>query len=139
MIDRQSGERVEVEVRRAGQTILASLVLMDAPGLRLATPEESWTQLGMRFAPIPANTFRRYQTRYRGGLRVVAVRENGPAADNGIRRGDVLVGIHRWETLSEDNVSYILNNPEFKATQPFKFYILRNSDTLYGSMRAELD
>ena len=45
--------------------------------------------------------------------------------------------MHKWETISEDNVAYILNSAEFKATQPFRFYILRNGETLYGNMRLD--
>lgn len=139
LIDRQSGEELDIELYRGGEPIATRLVLKEMPGLERVVPDQAWTQLGLRFAPVPANTFRRYSTRYRGGLRVTAVREDSSAAANGIRRGDILVGMHKWETISEENVSYILSSPEFKATQPFKFYILRNSDTLFGTMRAEFD
>ena len=65
------------------------------------------------------------------------MREGSPAQRHGIRTGDVLVGMHKWETISEDNVTYILNSAEFKATQPFKFYILRDGETLFGNMRLD--
>ena len=99
-------------------------------------PGRSW-ESGL--TPIPAATFRKYHSRYRGGLKVDEVREDSPAQRHGIRRGDVLVGMHKWETISEDNVAYILNSAEFKATQPFRFYILRNGETLYGNMRLDGD
>ncbi|MEN6498408.1 MAG: serine protease, partial [Thermoguttaceae bacterium] len=50
----------------------------------------------------------------------------------GIRQGDVLVGMHIWETISLENVSYIINRPDFASLTPIKFFILRGSETLYG-------
>ena len=64
----------------------------------------------------------------------VAVRGDGPAAQQGIRYGDILVGMHKWETVSLDNIAYILDSDEFRRTQPIKFYILRDDETLYGHM-----
>ena len=62
------------------------------------------------------------------------VRPNSPASAQGIRPGDVLVGMHIWETVSLDNVAYILKRPDFTTLNPVKFFILRGSDTLYGYM-----
>jgi serine protease Do len=62
------------------------------------------------------------------------VRKDSPAALDGIRQGDVLLGIHIWETISLDNVVYILNTDEFSSLQPVKFLILRNEATYYGHL-----
>jgi serine protease Do len=97
----------------------------------------AWSQLGLRLNPIPSSIFRGYHSRYRGGMKVIAVRSGGPAAQQGIRRGDVLVGLHKWETISDDNISYILSSDEFRSNQSFKFYILRDGETLFGHMRPE--
>jgi serine protease Do len=83
---------------------------------------------------IEADSFARYNSRYRGGLKVLDVRPEGPAARQGIQRGDVLVGMHHWETISLDNVDYILRHADFASFQPIKFYILRGTETLYGHM-----
>jgi serine protease Do len=83
---------------------------------------------------MPASEFSRLNTRYRGGLKVSAVRPDSPAAAQGIRKGDVLVGMHVWETISAENVTYILGRSDFDQIQPVKFYILRGSETLYGHM-----
>ena len=42
--------------------------------------------------------------------------------------------MHIWETVSLENVSYILKRPDFATLNPVKFFILRGSDTLYGYM-----
>ena len=62
------------------------------------------------------------------------VRPDGPAAKQGIRRGDVLVGMHIWETITLDNVNYMLDRPDFATLEPVKFYILRGTETLYGHL-----
>ena len=46
--------------------------------------------------------------------------------------GDVLVGMHIWETTTLDNVAYILKRPDFADLNPVKFFILRGDETLYG-------
>jgi len=135
MIGRAVGEEVELQIDRGGKQTTTSLVLGEPLGTRTTSTNRVWEDLGLKLADIPSNVFRSYRSRYRGGLKVLSVRPDSPAAEQGIRRGDVLVGMHKWETISEDNVLFILSCAEFKATQPFKFYILRNGETLYGNMR----
>ncbi len=76
--------------------------------------------------------------RYRGGLRVDAVRPGSPA-DGTLRTGDVLIVIHKWETASLAHVAYILNSREFRDAQPAKFLIVRNRVTYVGHLKATLD
>ena len=46
--------------------------------------------------------------------------------------GDVLVGMHVWETATLENVAYILKRPDFAKLSPVKFFILRGDETLFG-------
>ncbi len=135
MIGRKSGEEIELEVLRDGRLQSVSLVLNESQLTRPDATEMAWSQLGLRLNPISPSVFRGYHSRYRGGMKVVAVRAGGPASQHGLRRGDVLVGLHKWETISDENITYILNSSEFQTTQPFKFYILRDGETLYGHMQ----
>ena len=43
--------------------------------------------------------------------------------------------MHIWETVSKDNVLYILNHSDIEKLQPIKFYVLRGKETLYGRMQ----
>jgi len=135
LLDGRVGEEVTLRLVRDGVQESVSLVLDRPQQVASAVVDQSWKMLGLRLSPIPAAVFRKYQSRYHGGLKVVSVRPGGPAAKQGLRRGDILVGLHKWETASEDNIAYILKSTEFQATQPFKFYILRNGETLFGHMR----
>jgi serine protease Do len=133
ILDRKPGERIRLAVRRGGDSLALNLTLGDVPEMVKPAPQPAWELLGVELKPISPEEFRKnHQTRYRGGLGVAAVRPNSPAANQGIVPGDVLVGMHIWETVSLDNVAYILKRPDFTSLSPVKFFILRGDETLYG-------
>jgi serine protease Do len=135
VLDHGVGDKLAVTVVRKGsrQTLNVTLAGVPEPPKPAAGP--AWELLGLELKAIPAADFRqKYQSRYRGGLLVTDVRPNSPASAQGIRSGDVLVGMHIWETVSPENVAYILKRPDFATLNPVKFFILRGSDTLYGYM-----
>ncbi|MCA8983931.1 MAG: trypsin-like peptidase domain-containing protein [Planctomycetaceae bacterium] len=96
-----------------------------------------WEILGLKLEELPENQRSRVGPRYRGGMQVVAVRPESPASANGIRRGDVLVGLHVWETVNNENVSFVIEHPQLKTFSPLKFFILRNGETLYGHLNIQ--
>ena len=133
MLDRKPGEKVQLAVRRAGGPLALNLVLGDVPEAVKPVSQPAWELLGVELKSIAPEEFRKnHQTRYRGGLSVTAVRTNSPAASQGIVPGDVLVGMHIWETVTLENVAYILKRPDFAGLSPVKFFILRGDETLYG-------
>jgi len=133
MLERKAGEKTRLAVRRGGNPLVVELTLAKVPQPPEPSSHPIWDLLGMELKAISAKEFsRRYPGRYRGGLMVTSVSRNGPAAKQGIRPGDVLVGMHIWETVSIENVSYILKRPDFSSLNPVKFYILRGDETLYG-------
>lgn len=134
LIGQQAGQAVDVTVERNQRPVKVPLMLAALPASQGEEDEPSWELLGVRLEPMPAKQFQQFRSRYRGGLAVTDVRPDGPAARQGIRRGDVLVGMHVWETVSMDNVAYILSRPDFAQLDPLKFYILRGSETLYGHL-----
>ena len=91
----------------------------------------AWSELGMRVSPV---TFRNLpgKNKYAGGLKVLQVRNSGPASQQGIRAGDVLLAIHKWETLTLDNLEYILNSEVVASRRPVTFYIYRETDFFFG-------
>ena len=134
-LDRKPGDKVDLAVQRDGRSITVSVVLSENPVANRAATNAAWDVLGLELRSLSTADFRqRFQSRYRGGLVVAEVRPNSPAAEQGIKAGDVLVGMHIWETVTLDNVAYILKRPDFTALSPVKFYILRGNETLYGYM-----
>jgi serine protease Do len=132
-------DQLVVTVRRGEQNLDASLALAAPPVALKPAGGVTWEVLGLELKVIPQQEFRqRYQTEYHGGLAVTAVRTQSPAAQQGIRRGDVLVGIHDRETVSLENVKWILDNLDFARLNPVKIWILRGSEPLYGYVRVSM-
>jgi serine protease Do len=135
LLDHKAGDKVKLSVQRESEAISVDLALAEVPERLKARSGPAWDTLGLELKPIATKDFQRhYQTRYRGGLSVAAVRPDSPAASQGIRPGDVLVGMHIWETISLENVIYILNRSDFAEFSPVKFFILRGNETLYGHL-----
>jgi serine protease Do len=97
-----------------------------------STGDRVWDVLGLRLSKLDAGHTTFDGQSYHGGMRIDEVRADSPAYKNGIRSGDVLVGLHVWETVTPDNVEYVLKHPQITTFSPLKFYILRERETLYG-------
>ncbi len=64
----------------------------------------------MRFGtPVDAKGVR---SPYRGGVPIVEVVSKSAAANSGFRKGDLLIGLNNAETLTLDNVAFVLRSPE---------------------------
>ncbi len=136
LIGVQDGEELRIEYRRGGQSFATNFKVQGQRSTEPSIQELAWRVLGLRLASAPPHLFGPTgDARYRGGLQITAVRSDGPAAQRGVRRGDVLVGLHKWETVSIDDIAYILSSSEFRSAQPIKFFVLRGDETLYGLMR----
>lgn len=134
-IGRKPGEQVGFEFRRDGLKDVASVTLQRASNSQATNQTLCWERLGLRLTPIAANDFVRISSRYDGGMRVTSVRANSPASKQGIRANDILVGMHIWQTVSYENVAFVLSRPETQNGSEIRFYILRGSDTLWGNIR----
>jgi len=135
VLEHQPGDQLKLGVQRKDEKLTLDLTLTPTAPAAAPAGNPTWTLLGLELRPIPAEEFREsYQTRYRGGLAVTDVRPDSPAAGQGIHPGDVLVGMHIWETISLANVEYILGRPDVQNLTPVKFFILRGQETLYGYM-----
>lgn len=143
LLGQTTGKPVTIEIRRDGQIKELNLALASRSQRRTADEpinrldRNTWDILGVQLEEIAKADFNGRQTRYRGGLRVAQVRGNSPASAQGIRRGDVLVGMHRWETASVQDVRYIVGRKDLAQISPVKFYLLREGEprTLYGYLR----
>ncbi|HUE72519.1 MAG TPA: trypsin-like peptidase domain-containing protein [Pirellulaceae bacterium] len=136
LLGRKSSEEIDIELVRDGSDTEVKLALGHARGsAKPGLPDRVWNAIGLKLSPMEDADFKALNTRYRGGLKVLDVRKNGPAYLQGIRAGDVLVGVHVWETISLENISYILDREDLTKAEPVIFYIVRGTDTLYGHLR----
>jgi serine protease Do len=154
LFGRPAGSEVPLTVVRDGQEMSLSMRLaeitpsrrqqnnfaqspMPAPPVDIAAKtnaDKCWDVLGLKLAKVDGQ-FPMAGQPYRGGMKVASVRPQGPAEANGIREGDILVGLHVWETVSIENVDYVLNHPQLQTLGPLKFYIVREGETLFGHFR----
>jgi serine protease Do len=137
MLGRKAGDCVALTVTRSGASEQIDLPLAAARQLSMSIEDRCWLELGLRVEQMPASKVQRLQARYRGGLLVKEVRSGGPAADQGIRDGDILVGLHVWETVSTENVAYVLDKSREDNLGPLKFYVLRGRETLFGHLTSD--
>ncbi len=132
LLGHKAGDAISMTVVRAGAEESLTLPLAAMRRSDMSIEERCWQELGVRLQPLPAAKVQKLQARYRGGLDVTEVRDGGPAAEQGIRAGDILVGLHVWETIAPDNVAYILDKAGEDHLNPIKFYVLRGRETLFG-------
>ena len=96
--------------------------------------------LGIELAPIDTRTRRLLvDERITGGLRVVSVVEGGAADKRGVRVGDILIGLNRWETTDFRELDYVLRQ-ESTWTNHSVFYVARSSEEgeysrFFGAMK----
>jgi serine protease Do len=150
LLGKKVGDKVEVTYERDGETLTAEIqvgkfdpsqvVRVNAPSVVRANNNESlsdrvWRVLGIRILPLEENQTATKGTIYEGGLRVIQVKVGSPAARGGIQTGDIIVGLHRWATVSVDNVEYVLDQSDLiEKDKSLRFYILRGRQPLHGEL-----
>jgi serine protease Do len=132
LLDRQANEQVAVVVRRLGQEQRVDLVLQSADRSKVPTTDLVWNKLGVRVAPLAGEVVSRVNPQLHGGLEIVLVRPESAAAKAGMKKGDILVGLHQWETLTPENISYVLGNPDLNTFLPLSFYVIRSGQVRRG-------
>ena len=135
-LERKAGDTVAFVVRRQGEEKKLELTLAagGATIQTVATNDLIWQKLGLQLAPIAPELVTRHSNDLRGGMEVTAVSSGSAAAKAGIKKGDILVGLHSYETLSIDNVTYVLNLPEVTGSSGLPFYILRSGQVRQGKL-----
>ncbi len=93
-----------------------------------------WRRLGIRIAAADAASVTQANPQLRGGVIIQEIDPDGVAAHAGMQRGDVLIGLHQFETLNPDNVTWILNNPDIANSSPLKFFLIRAGQVRRGTI-----
>jgi serine protease Do len=136
----RAGQEASILLQRDNQPIQLRLKLAalqkrrSAPTTGKSVLDLAWDKLGLRLAEEPVDEVRQSSSPFKGGLRVLSVRPASPAARQGVRPGDLLVGLHKWETSSIADLAYILKEPNVAVKDSVKFYVLRGDETLYGHL-----
>ncbi len=132
------GDELELEVERGGQRLGVAMKTASRSSDALTIAEMAWDVIGVQAKPVAEATMRRLNTRmrtkYRGGLYITSVRPGSPAEQQGMLPGDVLLGIHGWQTATMKDLAGILEHPDIQRGPRAKFYLVRREQTLFGHM-----
>ena len=111
LLDKHPSDNLPIVIRRKDAEKRLALALERTT---LAPSDMIWRRIGLRLEPINAEVVARVDpTRtLRGGMLVSEVEKTGPAGRMGVRRGDILVGMNGYETITLENVAYVLNHAE---------------------------
>lgn len=124
-----------VEKKAANQDDPLAEVKGDPANIRVFSEDEIWSLLGVRLAPVARDELGPLSGRYRGGLKISMISQDSQAAKRGLKPGDVLVGLQKWETLKMRDLHYVLERiQQSSETQPVKYYVARGSEILFGSL-----
>jgi serine protease Do len=132
LLDRPAGAHVPLVIRRNGIEQRLDLVLQAADRSGPTQGELIWRKLGLRLKAVQAELVSRTSQQLHGGLVILDVSSGSSADKAGIQRGDILVGLHQWETLSLDNVVFVLTHPDLATFNPLAFYIIRSGQIRRG-------
>ncbi|MDZ4852881.1 MAG: trypsin-like peptidase domain-containing protein [Pirellulaceae bacterium] len=136
LLGRDRGEQLDIEIERAGEKHHCTLqVKPNGATTQDRLVREAWDKLGIRLSPVTKQALQAAGEKYSGGLKVLEVRPGSDAAREKIVPGDVIVGIHNWQTPSMSALSWVLKSEEFASVPSAKFYVVRNNQTFWFAMK----
>lgn len=131
LLGHSPGDEITLTVQRHDKPVATKLVLAAYPGDSSAG-DLIWSRFGALLEPVKSGEFEQHRTEYHGGLLIKKLKSGSVADEQGMRVGDVLVGMHIWQMVSRENVEYVLSLPELSAISPVKFYLIRDGMPVYG-------
>jgi serine protease Do len=138
LLDHVAGDTIPLVVRRKAAERHVDLTLQGNEIGQTSNPDLAWRKLGLRLQVANGELVSRANARLHGGLIVLDVNPEGPAYKAGIQRGDILVGLHLWETVNMDNVIFVLTHADLATFNPLRFYIVRSGE-LHQGVLPQLD
>jgi len=139
-LEQLPGAKTEIVARRSRDEVKAAVALKATPrtvtGVTVSAGggDPVWKRLGVKVDSVSADHVVRVNKDLRGGLLITDVNPESPAARAGFQRGDILIGLHQWETISSDNVSFVLNHPDLASFTPLKYFLIRRGELHRGSL-----
>jgi serine protease Do len=126
------GKQVKVDLLRQGQLKTLSVTVAELKEETAATSSESTAQLGMDLQDVTPELVQSMGLRTTEGVLVVAVADDGPAIDAGIRRGDVIIEVNRQRVRNTRDYTEALRK---NADAAILLLISRGDTTLYVALK----
>ena len=120
--------KVKLKLRRGGETIDLEVGTNSAVVERAAqTPADTiWTRTGMKLLPVGANYVTPVDRALRGGLWITEIGLGSLAGKLGLQKGDIVLGFHQWESLTLENVLFVLNHKDLASIGTMKIFYVRD-------------
>ena len=135
LLDAKPDDRVPLRLLRNGDEVHAYLVVRSAPVTALKSTNVVWRRLGLELAEGQnRDEVNQVSTQLHGGLRIMRVAANGVAGQAGLEKGDILVGLHIWETLTLKDIRFVLQQPMLSQSSSIRFFAVRDRRLLRGSL-----
>lgn len=133
------GKAVKVLVLRKGKemTLTVKIARLEEEKLAAAAPEGEAGALGMKVQAVTPELAEYFELEETEGVVVVGVDGNGPAAEAGIRRGDLILEVNQKPIRSLEDYRKALALK--KEEEPSLFWIKRGENTLYFAIRKNTD
>jgi serine protease Do len=135
LLSMRAGDQATVIVRRNSSEESLTLTLEELPKVAESTSDMVWRRMGLRLSATDSYQIQRYQSYLRGGMYVAQVQPGSAAAAAGVRVGDFLLGLQKWETLSYENVAFVLTQYDQTPYDPMVVHVLRNGEPFELQLR----
>ena len=129
-LEQPAGQVIPVKIRR-GATAPATGTSMELTLTLQAAAHRSpadliWQRIGLRVVPVGPEAVTQADRQLRGGLLIQDVAAGSPAARGGLQKGDLLIGLHLWESITLENILFVLNHKDLPTFLPLKAFFLRD-------------
>lgn len=127
--DRKSGDSLVFQVLRGEKDVRTIKLVLEGSDSDLV-----WQHVGLRVTKVDAQRVRPVYAALNGGLYITQVAPKSPADTAGLRTGDILIGLHEWETVELNNIRYVMQWKELMSHQPVKYHVIRDNTLLAGEI-----
>jgi serine protease Do len=139
-LDRPVGEKLNIVTRRGasdkgegGREVNGDVLLKVADKSPAIKPDDIvWKKLGLKVQPAPLDQVLKVNPQLHGGLMITEVSETAVAGKAGFQRGDILIGLHQYETITIDNITFVINHPDLTTWSPLKYFRIRGGQLQRG-------
>jgi serine protease Do len=126
------GKKVKVAVRRQGQTKTLIIAIAELKDDSTAAPTELATRLGLEVQDLTPELAQRMGVQLTEGVFVAEVAAESPAADAGIRNGDVIMEVNRQRVRNTEEYAEALRR---STDATLLLLIARGDSTLYVALK----
>jgi len=113
-------------VKRGNEAVDLEMAIPGTEKATSITGDVVYQRLGLKSQPVGANFVTTADRQLRGGLYISEVANGSIGSRAGLAKGDVLIGLHQWETLSLDNAIFVLTHKDLATFSPMKAFFVRD-------------